>query len=169
MEKEIKHLEEGGSIFQVVIPEYKQIELCRKEIILLKGLWDYINMVNGIFEDWKKTLWREIDGDVMETECKKLNKELRLFDKETRVWEAYSDIENVIKNMIISLRAVVELQNKAIKERHWQELMKATGVKFSIHDGTKFSDMLTLNLHKFEDEVEKILLLRFSFLFLSAN
>jgi dynein heavy chain len=92
----------------------------------------------------------------METECKKFNKEMRAFDKEMRTWEAYLGAENEVKNMMTSLRAVTELQNPAIRERHWQELMKATGVKFSLTESTTFSDMLTLNLHKFEDEVKGI-------------
>ena len=153
---EIKKLEEAGSIFEIQIPEYKQIELCRKEAKLLKILWDFIYMIHGIFENWKKTLWREINGEAMETDCKKLYKELRLFDKETREWNTYSGVESEIKNMMISLRAVIELQNPAIRERHWQELMKATGVKFVITEKTTFSSMLTLNLHKFEDEVSLV-------------
>ena len=33
-------------------------------------------------------------------------------------------LENVVKNMLTSLRAVTELQNPAIRERHWQQLMQ---------------------------------------------
>lgn len=155
MEKEIGKLEQSGILFEIQIPEFKQISLCRNNIKVLKSLWDFICFVRSTFENWKKTLWREINGDSMETECKKFNKELRAFDKEMRSWEAYTGAENEVKNMMTSLRAVTELQNPAIRERHWQELMKATGVKFSLTESTTFSDMLTLNLHKFEDEVIK--------------
>lgn len=49
-------------------------------------------------------------------------------DKEVRDWSIYTYIENLIKNMITSLRALIELQNPAMKERHWVELMEVTNV-----------------------------------------
>jgi len=153
MESQIVQLEKAGLIFEVQIPEYKQIELCRTDLINLKSLWDYIYLVRSSFDNWKHTLWREINGELLETECKKFYKELRMFDKSMRTWEVYIGVDGEIKNMIISLRAIVELQNPAIRERHWHELMKATGVKFTIDERTTFSDMLTLNLHNFEEEV----------------
>ena len=154
MEKVILKLEQSGVLFEIQIPEFKQILLCRNNVKLLKTLWDFISIVRTTFENWKQTKWREINGDSMETECKKFSKELRSFDKEMRSWDVYIGAENEVKNMITSLRAIIELQNPAIRERHWQELMKATGVNFTMTVSTTFSDMLTLNLHKFEDEVK---------------
>lgn len=42
--------------------------------------------------------------------------------------EPYLAIEAIIKNLMTSLRAVTDLQNPAIKDRHWIELMMATKV-----------------------------------------
>ncbi|PSN46658.1 Dynein beta chain [Blattella germanica] len=49
-------------------------------------------------------------------------------DKEMRTWDTYISLEATVKNMLTSLRAVGELQNSAIRERHWQQLMKSTKV-----------------------------------------
>jgi hypothetical protein len=49
-------------------------------------------------------------------------------DKEMRIWDTYVTLEAMVKNMLTSLRAVGELQNSAIRERHWQQLMKSTKV-----------------------------------------
>lgn len=49
-------------------------------------------------------------------------------DKEIRDWSVYTYIENLIKNMLTSLRALIELQSPSMKERHWAELMKVTNV-----------------------------------------
>ena len=43
-------------------------------------------------------------------------------------WDAFVGLDNTVKNMITSLRAVSELQNPAIRDRHWQQLMQATQV-----------------------------------------
>jgi dynein heavy chain len=49
-------------------------------------------------------------------------------DKEIRDLSVYTYIENLIKDMMTSLRALIELQNPAMKERHWAELMEVTNV-----------------------------------------
>ena len=72
---------------------------------------------------------------------------------ETRAWDAYSGLDAMVKNMMTSLRAVVELQSAAIRDRHWHQLMSATGVRFEMDTETTLGDLLALQLHKVEDEV----------------
>lgn len=67
----------------------------------------------------------------MDIECKKFAKDVRLLDKEMRGWDTYCMLESTVKNMLTSLRAVGELQNPAIRERHWIQLMAST--KVSLH------------------------------------
>ena len=74
-------------------------------------------------------------------------------DKEMRGWDTFISLEALLKNMVTSLRAVSELQNPAIRERHWRQLMAATKVKIVIDENTVLDDLLQLNLHLFEDEV----------------
>lgn len=53
-------------------------------------------------------------------------------DKEMRPWDTYVSLEATVKNMLTSLRAVGELQNPAIRERHWRQLMNSTKVSLEI-------------------------------------
>ena len=64
----------------------------------------------------------------MDLDCKKFAKDIRSLDKEMRAWDTYLGVESTVKNMLTSLRAVSELQNPAIRDRHWQQLMQATKV-----------------------------------------
>ena len=73
-----------------------------------------------------------------------------------RAWHAFCGMDSTVKNMVTSLRAVGELQNQAIRDRHWEQLMQATQVKFIMSEDTNLADLLALNLHKFEDEVRNI-------------
>lgn len=66
----------------------------------------------------------------MDIECKKFAKDIRLLDKEMRTWDTFINLESTVKNMLTSLRAVGELQNPAIRERHWNQLMNSTKVTF---------------------------------------
>lgn len=46
-------------------------------------------------------------------------------------WEIYINLEVIIKEMITSLRAITELQNPTIRQRHWDQLMEATKVSLT--------------------------------------
>ena len=119
---------ESASLFEVNVPDFKQLKQCRKEIGLLKTLWDYVFIVRSSIEDWKTTLWQGINVEQMDMDCKKFAKDIRMLDKEMRAWDTYTGVEGTVKNMLTSLRAVAELQNAAIRDRHWHQLMQATGV-----------------------------------------
>ena len=129
MENEMRSLSEAASLFEVSMPEFKQLKACRQEIGMLKNLWDMITLVQSSFTDWNKTLWKDINVENMELDCKKFVKDIRTLDKEMRAWDAFTSLDSTVKNMVTSLRAVGELQNQAIRDRHWEELMQATQVR----------------------------------------
>ncbi|XP_039357479.1 dynein heavy chain 17, axonemal isoform X9 [Mauremys reevesii] len=156
MESEMEALSKSAGLFEVSVPDYKQLKACHKEVRLLKELWDMIVLVNASIDDWKTTKWKEINVEQMDIDSKKFAKDVRSLDKEMRPWDAFTGLDNTVKNMITSLRAVSDLQNPAIRERHWHELMQATKVNFIMSDKTTLADLLQLNLHNFEDEVRSI-------------
>ncbi|KAJ7315905.1 hypothetical protein JRQ81_002067 [Phrynocephalus forsythii] len=156
MEKEMEALSKSAGLFEVSVPDYKQLKACHKEVRLLKELWDMIVLVNESINDWKTTKWKEINVEQMDLDSKKFAKDVRGLDKEMRPWDAFVGLDNTVKNMITSLRAVSDLQNPAIRDRHWKELMQATQVNFTMSEDTTLADLLQLNLHKFEDEVRSI-------------
>ncbi|KAF7461422.1 hypothetical protein GHT09_014996 [Marmota monax] len=182
MEDIMEALCKSGSLFEVTVPDYKPLKACHKEVRLLKELWDMIVMskcrevtevppgvprergaearlplqVNACIDDWKTTKWKDINVEQMDIDCKKFAKDLRSLDKEMKTWEAFVGLDSTVKNTITSLRAVSELQNPAIRDRHWQQLMWATQVKFEMSEETTLADLLQLNLHNYEDEVRNI-------------
>ena len=151
-----KSIESEALLFDVPSPNFSFIEDCRKEIKLLKQLLDFSCLVQTSFEEWKSTLWIEIDVENMDTESKKFVKYVKSLDKEMKEWDLYKGLELTIKNMLTCLRAIGELQNPAIQDRHWEQLVQETKVKFIMTDETCLSDLLSLNLHKYEDEVHNL-------------
>lgn len=85
-------------------------------------------MIESCVGNWKKTAWKRLDVEEIEQQCKRFNKDIRSLGKSIRSWQPFVYIEKVLKNLVTSLRAITELQNTAIKDRHWLELMKSTGV-----------------------------------------
>lgn len=156
LEENMAKLIEQGNLFELQIPEFKHVKLVRTELKMVKVLWDYVLMCRSWIDEWKYTPWKKIDVEAMDMECKKFGKDLRAMDKELRSWDLYIKMEATIKNLLTSLRAVTELQNPAIRERHWQQLMQATKVKFVMDANTTLNDLLALNLHEYEEEVKTI-------------
>ncbi|XP_053409478.1 dynein axonemal heavy chain 11 [Nycticebus coucang] len=156
LEEEMLQMQESTHLFEVALPEYKQMKQCHKEIKLLKGLWDVIIYVRRSIDNWTKTQWRQINVEQMDAELRRFAKEIWSLDKEVRVWEAYAGLAGMVKDMTTSLRAVTELQNPALRDRHWRQLMKTVGVKFSISEATTLADLLALQLHRVEDDVQRI-------------
>ncbi|XP_077976399.1 dynein beta chain, ciliary-like isoform X2 [Styela clava] len=155
-EKEMAALLESAGLFEVNVPDFKQLKACRKELKILKHLWDMIYLVKSSIDAWTLTSWREIVVEEIDFQLRRFLKDVRLIDKECRSWDAFTGLDSMVKNMLTSLRAIVELRNPAIRDRHWQQLMTTTGVRFNMDDNTTLADLLALQLHKVEDEVKNI-------------
>ena len=156
LQDQVRKLQSEADLFEVPVPDYSLTMKCAQENKTMKFVWDFIELVKTSFDEWKKTMWQEIDVENMDMECKKYSKDLRAFDKETQECSAFIGLESMVKNMLTSLRAVEKLQSSAIRERHWEQLVQATRVKFDMNDDTSLADMLDLNLHKHEEEVTNI-------------
>uniref|UniRef100_A0A8C0E5M4 Dynein axonemal heavy chain 9 n=1 Tax=Balaenoptera musculus TaxID=9771 RepID=A0A8C0E5M4_BALMU len=156
MESTMASISASASLFEVTIPDYKQLRQCRKEACQLKELWDTIGMVTSSIHAWETTTWMDINVEAMDLECKWFARHIRNLDKEVRSWDAFTGLESTVLNTLTSLRAVAELQNPAMRERHWRQLMQATGVTFTMDEGTTLAHLLQLQLHHFEDEVRGI-------------
>lgn len=50
-------LQESAGLFEVNMPDFKQLKACRREVVMLKHLWDMIKLVLSSISDWKTTLW----------------------------------------------------------------------------------------------------------------
>ncbi|XP_063285477.1 dynein axonemal heavy chain 11-like [Pelobates fuscus] len=156
LEAEMRKLKGTADLFEVNVPEYKQLQQCRSDIILLKSVWDMVIFVRTSIKDWMKTPWKQINVEQMDMELRRFAKEMKTLDKEVRTWDVYLGLESTVKNMLTSLRAVNELQNPAVRKRHWLQLMSKTGVKFIMNENTVLGDLIALQLHRVEDEVKNI-------------
>lgn len=86
----MKTLYDSASLFEVSVPEFKQLKACRRDVIMLKTLWDSITLVQSSFKDWNSTLWKDINVEQMDMDCKKFVKDIRTLDKEMRAWDAFT-------------------------------------------------------------------------------
>ena len=98
MEEVMNELKENATLFEVNIPDYKQLKASRKDVVLVKEVWDLNNVVLGSMQDWKGTLWSEINIENMESDTKRFAKNIGTIDKEARSWDVFSGLETEVKN-----------------------------------------------------------------------
>jgi dynein heavy chain, axonemal len=140
-----------------VLSSMVSVMVCRREMRLLKQLWDLIYVIRLRIRQWTETAWQQVNIDSIDQELRQtyLNRELRSLPVDCHSWHAYAAIEKIVKNLLASLRSVGEFRHSAIRARHWEELMNETGVQISMSDTTSLQDLLALNLHQYEDEVRR--------------
>ncbi|KAG7325031.1 hypothetical protein KOW79_011347 [Hemibagrus wyckioides] len=153
LEAEMKHLHKLAILFEVNIPDDKQLKACQRDLVLLNELWDMIYLVKRYMDAWSRTPWKDVHVDDMIRDTKKYAKDIKGLDNEVKLWDAFKGLENMVKNVVTSLQTVGVLQSPAIRDRHWQQLIMAAKVDFKISEETTLEDLMKLNLHKIEDEV----------------
>lgn len=52
MEGIMEALSKSGGLFEVTVPDYKQLKACHREVRLLKELWDMIVVVSTAHAVW---------------------------------------------------------------------------------------------------------------------
>jgi dynein heavy chain len=154
--KDAVRLNEMQELFELYVMEYRQIDQCVKEAKLLKMVWDMIALVTNMFSEWRTTRWDQINVELLQEESKRMAKEIKTLPREVKNWPAYKGLEDAVKNMQTSLPLVEELHHPAMRDRHWKQLMRTTGVTFQMGSNFNLGNLLDLELHKFEDDVLEI-------------
>lgn len=61
-------------------------------------------------------------------QCTFILQEMQSLDKDARGWDVYVGLDQALKDLLTALRAVTQLQNPAMRERHWAQLVMAMKV-----------------------------------------
>ena len=161
MEQKAADLNEQESLFELPISKFQEIADTRNEIKLLKQLWDLKSLVLSTYDDWKQTLWSDIDTDELEDQNKKLRDFVKKFGDSQQIvkgWSVFRDIETEVKDMAVGLPLVNQLHSPAMRERHWNRLAEVCNVKDLDPSDPNFSlqSLLDLELHRHELDVTDV-------------
>lgn len=155
-EQELEDLRLKQKLFGLIQNPGTPVTSSRNDLKILKKIWDIAAMVLWQIEDWKSIPFLKIDTDSIEDQVKKFSRVLKSIDKRAKKWNVYLDLESYINNFQKTLPLVHDLRNDGMRDRHWQMLMAKTNVKFELSANFKLENLLELNLHKFEEDVQEI-------------
>ena len=156
LEARALHLNEMQDLFDLNVTDYREIRYSRKDAMMLKGVWDCIAMVETTFEEYKQIKWGDIEVETLMAECKVHLKTVKNLDKYVKNWGAFKGLEDAVKNMMTALPLVEELKHPSMRDRHWKQLMRATGKSFTMNENFSMGDLLALKLFDFVEEVAEI-------------
>lgn len=64
-------------LFEIPQPEPNILASTKKCLRLNKQLWDFVHMVKSWIDEWKATLWKNMDSEFMDMELKRFSKDLK--------------------------------------------------------------------------------------------
>ncbi|KAL9898323.1 dynein beta chain, ciliary [Glossina fuscipes fuscipes] len=143
-----------SQVLEIDPPDYEVLHKCKMQIKHIKQLWDYVNVIESSVNHWRTRSWLKLDIDDVENYCKQFTRDLRSLDKSIRDWAPYLHIVRLLKELNSSFRTVTELQNPALTERHWMELMTELKLSLKINPRTTLDELSSLGLYKHEEEIK---------------
>eukprot|EP01135_Chromosphaera_perkinsii_P008555 Nk52_evm21s1400 gene=Nk52_evmTU21s1400 len=160
LKAEATALKESEELFDLTVSETDvEIDRCIVDLKLLYSVWNISSLVRGMFEQWYSTEWKKIDMEELEVATRRLVREIRATvgeNESVKKWEIYKELDLLVKNMKVSIKASSQLSHVAVKKRHWKQLMEITGIVLPEENTFTFRQFLDLKLLDFQDDVSEI-------------
>ena len=153
LESEQQDVIEMEKLFELPTSSTADILQSRSLLLWCKNVWDMMQMIHCMFKDWGTLLLSTIDVESLVLECSSFQKQFKQLPSGARVLPVFKEVESTVKNMMLSLPLLSSLLSPAMRDRHWFQLSKLTGVVVRLDHGLKLSDLFALQLHKFADDV----------------
>ena len=138
----------------------EMLQLLEDETAQVERLWTIAKECEAFFASSREQLFSEVKADDLEDKAKNLHKEMKKGpSKEVRQCGTYRGLDKTIKDFLATVPLVQALTHKSMRPRHWKMLMESTGKTFTPpHEdpNMKLGELLALNLHEFQADVEEI-------------
>ncbi|XP_011639724.2 dynein heavy chain 10, axonemal [Pogonomyrmex barbatus] len=146
-------------LFSLPSTDYSTLLKIKMEYEDMEVLYNLYKQQRSAREIWAKTLWVNLNPQQLIEGMEHFLREFRLLPKSIKSMNIGHALETNMKNFKNSVSLFIELKNEAIRERHWQDLMKRTGQYFDIDpDRFTLENMFAMELEKYQDIVQDIVM-----------
>ncbi|XP_020287480.1 dynein heavy chain 10, axonemal isoform X2 [Pseudomyrmex gracilis] len=130
------------SVFLRIKTEYENME----------KLYDLYKQQKKARDDWAKTLWMNLNPQQLIDGMEQFMKEFRRLPKHIKTMNVGHALDADMRNFKNSVPLFVQLKHEAMRDRHWEQLMKRTGQHFDMDpDRFTLENMFAMELGKYED------------------
>ena len=123
LDDEMRKLTERANLHNLLLPDFKALHACNRDLQCMKALWDFIYKVRKMFDEWGKTQWQKVNVEALDPQCKQLAAEVRdkdMLPSAVGSWDCFDGVETRIKAMATTLSIVGMLQKSpSISDSHW--------------------------------------------------
>ncbi|XP_056602848.1 dynein axonemal heavy chain 10 isoform X1 [Triplophysa dalaica] len=152
-----QELAKAEKLFDLPITMYPELLNVQKEMIGLRQIYEISKAQKTAKEEWSQTLWVNLNIEVLQEGIEGFIKSLRKLPKDVRALPVSFFLEGRLKELKESLPLLLDLKNKALRNRHWKNLMERTGTSFEMNPGTfTLENMFSMELHKYGNVISDI-------------
>ncbi|KAH8257767.1 hypothetical protein KR038_000855 [Drosophila bunnanda] len=153
-----EELANAERLFDMPMVDYHEFARVQTEYEGLLQLYKLYKAQKYAREGWGKTLWADLDPNVLTEGVESYLKEFRKLTKPVRTLPVGVQLEIHMKQFKGTVPLMVSLKNEALRERHWMQLMEKTGQYFDMSPARfTLENMFAMQLHKYQDIAEQIL------------
>ncbi|XP_072767433.1 LOW QUALITY PROTEIN: dynein axonemal heavy chain 10-like [Anoplolepis gracilipes] len=147
------------TLFDLPSTDYSTFLKVKTDYENMEVLYDLYKHQRSAREVWAETLWVNLNPQQLIEGMEHFIRELRLLPKSIRDMNVGHALNANMKNFKNSVPLFIELKNEAMRERHWQELMRRTGQYFDMDpDRFTLENMFAMELGKYQDIAQDIVI-----------
>jgi dynein heavy chain len=153
--EELQHIADNFSYPKELNASRKVMQQMRDDVKDAKALWEFEVYRIQQAEKFLVQKWGTFNSGEMEDDVKETFKRLKVFKVDSlKKCDAFISMQDILKKWVVFCPLVGELKDKAMRERHWTQLMGLCGKNINVTPDILLRDMWNLELHKFPDPVE---------------
>eukprot|EP00756_Hemistasia_phaeocysticola_P021124 Hpha_TRINITY_DN15757_c2_g7::TRINITY_DN15757_c2_g7_i2::g.37596::m.37596/K10408/DNAH; dynein heavy chain, axonemal len=142
-------------LFGLDISSYPALLSMEEELLRLSFVYDLYADWAETMKTWSQTQWGDIQIDQMQKETERMLKKLKEAYRKYGELPPFSAMQETVRNFFNSLPLFRQLKNEALRERHWLQLMKATGKTFDFSSFT-LASLVEMRPFEFEEQINVI-------------
>ncbi|TGZ60763.1 hypothetical protein CRM22_008363 [Opisthorchis felineus] len=157
LEARRQELAASEKLFDLPITPYPQLLHLQTEIHELARLFTLYEEQKAARDEWAQTLWKNLNVQNLQQGIEKFLKTWRQLPKTVRMHPAGRAVYENMRVFRDSLPLFLDLKHEALRERHWNELMRKTGQSFDINPETfTLASIFNLDLYRYKDHISEI-------------
>ncbi len=166
LKSETRTLEENRYLCDIfdlkdlIVPCQRIVDGMKQGIAMMTHLWKVDGDLEAYISSIETIKWTDVDIESLEDAGKRQLKAVKSCHKCTRDSEAFKCVDKRCKDFLVSIPLVGLLRSNAMRSRHWQALMAATGKQSFVppneNPNLLLGEVLSMQLHTVSNEVEEV-------------
>lgn len=146
-------------LFDIDVTDYGRYLSAQKDFERMQMVYKLYQAQKMARETWGKTLWANLNTQALTEGIENFIRDFRRLPKAVRQMPIASVLDKIMKQFKHVVPLMASLKHEALREHHWRSLMLKTGKMFDMSpDRFTLENMFAMELHKYQEIVEEIVL-----------